>query len=757
VGYVLGIDLGTTFTAAAVMRDGRAEVVPLGNHAATIPTMVFLREDDTVLIGDAAERRGANEPTRLAREFKRRLGDTAPIMLDRTPFSADRLLGLMLRQILADVSVRQGGAPDLVAITHPANWGEYKIDLLRQAVETAGIRQAVYISEPVAAALQYAAGERVEPGETVAVYDLGGGTFDAAVLRKVPTGFELLGRPQGIERLGGIDFDEAVLTHVRKVVGNSMATLDANDPSTRAAFSRLRQECVLAKETLSADSDATVPVLLPNVQTQVRITRSEFEDMVRPIVRETIDSLQRAVESAGVAVKDLKAVLLAGGSSRIPLAADMVRTAIGRPVVSDTHPKHAVALGAARFAAGALASGSAAPTVLSGSILGSHMPLPAQPGAPTPPPPPPATVAAPPPPAAVPPAPRPAPAPAPAMAATRVDTPVVPASPAATPASPRKRPLWPLATVAAVVVALVVAGVLALGGGDDPSDAGDTTTAIGSATTGGLGTDTTTANSGDTGTTASGTDTTVFDDNLASLVNVAESDMIVADAFVGTYVVQLAANYPGNTVDGVAYDSKKVIEEHYILRSDYSAILVSSLVYNFQFDSAPVDGWFLTVLPQSFATEADANQWCADAGISGCIGRLFQPRIEAMQNLACNDAGDLCVGISSAIFFDGTFYVTYQVTGFEPEITDVSGDQHVHFFFGTQDPTTVGNPNSGLWYVWDRAAGGGELVFTGFGNANLFDYGYEAGTDICITPAQHDHSLVDSAVYYCYPLPGPGE
>lgn len=364
MGYSLGIDLGTTFTAAALVRDQRAEVVALGNHAATIPSMVFLRDDDNVLIGDAAERRGLQEPARLAREFKRRFGDSAPIMLDRTPFSAERLMAVMLRQIVADVTQRQGAAPDRIAVTHPANWGQFKVDLLRQAVELAGLSDATFVTEPVAAAVQYASTERVDVGDVIAVYDLGGGTFDAAVLRKTADGFETLGRPQGIERLGGIDFDEAVVAHVRRTVGDVIAQLDTNDPAARAALARLRQECVSAKETLSSDSDATVPVLLPNVQTQVRITRTEFEDMIRPILRETIDSARRAVESAGLQLHDVKAVLLAGGSSRIPLVSEMVRAELGRPVVTDSHPKHAVALGAARVAQGQMAgSALAAPVV----------------------------------------------------------------------------------------------------------------------------------------------------------------------------------------------------------------------------------------------------------------------------------------------------------------------------------------------------------------------------------------------------------
>ncbi len=777
MGYVLGIDLGTTFTAAAVMRDGRAEILPLGNHAATIPTMVFLRPDDTVLIGDAAERRGLNEPARLAREFKRRLGDTAPIMLDRTPFSADRLLGLMLRQILADVSERQGGAPDLVAITHPANWGEYKIDLLRQAVETAGIRQAVYITEPVAAALQYAAGERVEAGETVAVYDLGGGTFDAAVLRKVPTGFELLGRPQGIERLGGIDFDEAVLTHVRKVVGDAISSLDPADPSARSAFARLRQECVLAKETLSADSDATVPVLLPNLQTQVRITRAEFEDMIRPILRETVDSLQRSIESAGVAVGDLKAVLLAGGSSRIPLVADMVRSGLGRPVVSDTHPKHAVALGAARFADFAYSSGGAAPTVLSGSILGSRTPLAVPPPAPAAPapvattPPPPARPLAPAaavqaPPVAPPASPRtpaaqvtaPLPVAPAASAATRVDLPPVgPAHPAAPgsggPAGPAKRPPWLWAAVAAAVAALVVVAVVVLSGGDGGGTAATSSQPdVTQATTPDTdGSDSTAPV--DTGVTSTTTD---VQGAQAQLDTFLESDSGIADALVGTYVVQLSAKYDGLEYQGQLFGPKEILFEHAALRNTYDVILVDAGLYDFQHDSQPMEGWYLTILATPFATKDEADQWCTDNGITDCFGRLFQPPVAGLQNTACDTEG-YCVGISAAHWVGDTLYATYITEGFDPANTGTSGDFHVHFFWNTQDPATVGHPNSGLWYVWDRANGGGELVFTAFNQSNLADYGWTDGAELCVARAVHDHSLAAPATYFCLPVVSGGE
>ncbi|MEQ1702783.1 MAG: Hsp70 family protein, partial [Ilumatobacteraceae bacterium] len=344
--------------------------------------------------------------------------------------------------------------------------------------------------EPQAAAMAYAAEARVPTGSVVAVYDLGGGTFDAAVLRKTADGFVTLGRPQGIERLGGIDFDEAVVAHVRRTVGDVIAQLDSNDPAARAALARLRHECVLAKETLSSDSDATVPVLLPNVQTQVRITRSEFEDMIRLRLRDTIDSIRRAIESAGLQLTDVKAVLLSGGSSRIPLVSEMVRAELGRPVVTDSHPKHAVALGAARLAQSAVASSLAPPV----PVAPPPRPIAPPVAAPTPPP-----VA---PPSAAAAAAKPVPAASvpttvlPAAAATA--TAVVPATAAAAGAGggsagggarPTSSPggsggsQWKLLVGGIAAAALLVGGVaFAFSGDDKTADSSGTTTASASST-----------------------------------------------------------------------------------------------------------------------------------------------------------------------------------------------------------------------------------------------------------------------------------
>ncbi len=183
MSYYLGIDIGTTYTAAAVWRDERCQIASLGNRAPTIPSVVLLRDDEAVLTGEAAVRRAATEPGRVAREFKRRVGDPTPIIVGGTPYSADALIAKLLRSVVDQVSGVEGGPPAGIAVSHPANWGNYKLDLLRQSINLADLDDVATISEPEAAAIHYASQARVEPGSVIAVYDLGGGTFDAAVLR----------------------------------------------------------------------------------------------------------------------------------------------------------------------------------------------------------------------------------------------------------------------------------------------------------------------------------------------------------------------------------------------------------------------------------------------------------------------------------------------------------------------------------------------------------------------------------------------
>ncbi|GAA3072562.1 hypothetical protein GCM10010464_40830 [Pseudonocardia yunnanensis] len=345
--YDLGVDLGTTFVAAAVARPNQAEMFTLGDRSVVTPSVVYRADDGELISGDAANRRAVSNPERVVREFKRRLGDPTPVMLAGTEYTVSDLIGAVLGDVLRKVTETEGEPPSRVVLTHPANWGPFRRGLLEEVPGMVGLTDVGLITEPEGAAAHYASSRRLTDGELVAVYDLGGGTFDATVLRSGPAGVEILGMPEGIERLGGIDFDEAILSHVNVVGGGALDALDRRDPQAAVALDRLRQDCVLAKESLSRDTETVIPVFLPGRQFEVRLTRSEFEDMIKVPIESSITALTRALASAQVTPADLSGVLLVGGSSRIPLVARMVSEALGRPTVVDTHPKYAVALGAA--------------------------------------------------------------------------------------------------------------------------------------------------------------------------------------------------------------------------------------------------------------------------------------------------------------------------------------------------------------------------------------------------------------------------
>ncbi|TDU87693.1 WD40 repeat protein [Kribbella voronezhensis] len=349
MGYRLGVDLGTTFTAAAMRNGGPPSMLGLGNRALQIPSVLYLQEDGQFLVGEAAERRGATDPSRVVREFKRRIGDPIPLMVAGTPFSAQALSARLLSSVVATATERRGAPPDEIVLTYPANWGAYKRELVDQVISLADVGPTVTCPEPQAAAIQYAAQARLQPGDRVAVYDLGGGTFDVCVLEKTGNGFTILGNPEGIEQLGGVDFDEAVFQHVVGALGPAMEQLDLDTPEGRTALTRLRRDCVEAKEALSVDVDTMIPVTLPGRSTSVRLTRAELETLIAPALEQTVEATGRALRAAGTTSDQLTAIVLVGGSSRIPLVSHLLQSRFSTPTALDTHPKHDIALGAVQY------------------------------------------------------------------------------------------------------------------------------------------------------------------------------------------------------------------------------------------------------------------------------------------------------------------------------------------------------------------------------------------------------------------------
>jgi actin-like ATPase involved in cell morphogenesis len=338
---VLGVDLGTTWTAASV----GGEPLPLGEHGPSMPSVVAVA-DGEVLVGWRAVRAAAADPASAAREFKRRLGDTTPIVVAGTPYGAETLTGHLLGGVV-EAARSKGHEPGSVVLTHPAAWGEYKLDLLREAGRVAGLDAVGLVPEPVAAAQHHVRQGRLHDGDVVAVYDFGGGTFDAAVVRVAGAGATLLGQPEGLERLGGIDLDQAVVAHVNAVLDGALSELDTSDADVRRAVQALRADCTAAKEALSADTETSIAVTVPGLQTQVRITRAELETAIRPRLAETLGALDRVIASTELAAGELAGIVLVGGSSRIPLVAELVASHTGRPLLTDSDPKMAVVLGAA--------------------------------------------------------------------------------------------------------------------------------------------------------------------------------------------------------------------------------------------------------------------------------------------------------------------------------------------------------------------------------------------------------------------------
>jgi actin-like ATPase involved in cell morphogenesis len=354
VTHVLGIDLGGTAVSAAIADDdGRVEMVALGDRSTTVPSVVHRRDATSLVTGELAARRASGDPDHAVWAVRRRLGDPAPVLLGEEAVPAGDLLAAILRDVLARVTAVRGLVADRVVLTHPASWGPYRRGLFEDVVVAAGLEDAVTTSDPEAAGHQHRAVHGLDDGTALAIYDLGGSAFEATVLTRRGRGVELVGTPVAIERLGGVDFDEAVIALVDEATGGLLADLDPDDDTTVAALGRLRQDCVAAKEALSADDEAMVPVLLPGRHEDVTVTRAAFEERIRSVVARSVEALERAVEAAPVRPS---AVLLVGGSSRVPLVQRTVGERLGLPVIVDARPEEIVALGAARAAQAAAPS-----------------------------------------------------------------------------------------------------------------------------------------------------------------------------------------------------------------------------------------------------------------------------------------------------------------------------------------------------------------------------------------------------------------
>ncbi len=425
----LAIDFGTSNTTGATWADGVVEAVEVGRDR-RVPSVVLLSADGTWVVGREADNQAVIVPERVERAPKRRLGKGHTLLLGGQAVPITEAVKALLGPHTEAARATHGGDPHHVVLTHPARWGPERIDVLRGAARDAGFARVEFCPEPVAAA--HYVDDPLEVGQHVAVYDLGGGTFDTCVMRRTETSFKVVGLPGGTERIGGEDFDHRMYQHLGSLVGRQDPTVWENmqtsdDRSWRRAAADLLTQARAAKEQLSRNPRASVYV--GALERDITVTREEFEGLVSADVDRTVEEMGRTIESAGLTTADITKVYLVGGSSRLPIVQQRMGARYGDRVSTWDDPKGAVVLGAAKFSgtlegtAGAVDHGLPQAPVPSGPIQVSAPPPRGGAGpdlgkgpTPAPPPAPPAAPAAPAPtapPAAPPPAYSPAP-PAPA-------------------------------------------------------------------------------------------------------------------------------------------------------------------------------------------------------------------------------------------------------------------------------------------------------------------------------------------------------
>ncbi len=404
---VLGIDFGTSNTVSMLrMPDGRLRPL-LFDGAPLMPTAVYLTPEGQMLVGRDAERHARVDPSRFEPNPKRRIDDGV-VLLGGAELPVPRVFAAVMEQVATEARRQLGGTPEQVRLTHPAQWGEQRRRLLSEAARQAGLGNPQLIAEPVAAASYFTAILRaaVPVGRALAIYDLGGGTFDATVVRRTPAGFQVLSE-EGLADVGGLDFDHAIVEFLGRSYSTShpdqwAALVNPSDGNARRHRRMLYEDVRAAKEMLSRVSSADIH--LPVLEVDAHVTREELESLIRPYLERTVTCLARTIAGAGLAPKDLVGIFLVGGSSRIPLAAHLIHTELLVAPTTLEQPETVVV-------EGALCIGAPNPPV--------RPPMPQQPP-PRPavqqPPRPPAPVPQPPRYPQQPPAPvRPAPAPAPAV------------------------------------------------------------------------------------------------------------------------------------------------------------------------------------------------------------------------------------------------------------------------------------------------------------------------------------------------------
>lgn len=370
------IDFGTSNSAIVICRpDGR--LTPIADPASTagsrsIRTSVCVLRNGKVEVGQAAENAKNLRPSAYRSEFKRDFGNPTPTTTEGRPMTADEMTVEVLRFLREQAQNVVPGDPDRVLITIPVSWEAGKKKLMRSVARLAGYTGAEIelIPEPVAATA-YAFGAPYAPADqlTALVYDLGGGTFDCAVAHGAEGWYEVIGDPGGLEDVGGAAFDRSLLGLVGEHFGESAAAFFAGptrDIDILRGRLNLKDQCEKLKWQLSVTDRAEEMLTALTPSRFFGLARTDFEALIRPLLAETVSECDRLLDRLDMGWADVDRVVLAGGSSRIPLVQEMLAGHCRRTVLRVRQPDMAVVLGAALIGRNELLAGPLRSLIVNG-------------------------------------------------------------------------------------------------------------------------------------------------------------------------------------------------------------------------------------------------------------------------------------------------------------------------------------------------------------------------------------------------------
>ncbi len=369
---IIGIDLGTTNSAMAVMQSGKPEIIANSEGNRTTPSVVAVNKNGERLVGQVARRQQVTNPKNTIYEVKRLIGrnfkdeevqrdlklmgyeivksgNGVKVKMSDKEYSPEEISAMVLAKLKADAESFLGDKVNEAVITVPAYFDDSQRQATKDAGKIAGLEVKRIINEPTAAALAYGLDKGSKKDEKIAVYDLGGGTFDVSILELGDGVFEVKST-NGDTHLGGADFDRVLINHFadefKKEHGIDIST-------DNAAMQRLRDEAEKAKIELSSaqEVDINLPFLTADADGpkhfEYKLTRAKLESLVGDLIDKTADPCQKALKDAGLSASDIDAVVLVGGMTRMPAVQAKVEEIFKKEPMKGVNPDEVVAIGAA--------------------------------------------------------------------------------------------------------------------------------------------------------------------------------------------------------------------------------------------------------------------------------------------------------------------------------------------------------------------------------------------------------------------------